>query len=102
VTDGAVVSFTVNVVVQLLLFPAPSVAVTVIVCGPRPTVAPAAGLCVIVIEPVAVQLSEAVTLGTTFGIWAWQFASAEALVGAGQVTVGGTLSTTVMVAVAVT
>jgi hypothetical protein len=67
VTDGGVVSLTVNVVEQLLLFPAPSVAVTVIVCGPRPTNVPAAGLWVTVTDP---QLSELVTFGTTFGIGA--------------------------------
>ena len=42
-TVGAVVSFTVNVVVQVALLPAGSVAVTVIVCAPRPTIVPAAG-----------------------------------------------------------
>src|SRR2546425_9132323 len=44
VIAGAVVSLTVNVVVQVLLLPAASVAVTVIVCGPFPTIVPAAGL----------------------------------------------------------
>ena len=42
-TVGTVVSFTVNVVVQVALLPAGSVAVTVIVCAPRPTNVPAAG-----------------------------------------------------------
>src|SRR5213595_2693601 len=43
VTVGAVLSVTVKVVVQVALFPAASVAVTVIVCVPRPTSVPAAG-----------------------------------------------------------
>ncbi len=43
VITGGVVSLTVNVVVHVLLFPAASVAVTVIVCEPRPTMVPAAG-----------------------------------------------------------
>ena len=47
---GAVVSFTVNVVVVVAVFPAPllllepSFAVRVIVCGPSPTIVPGAGL----------------------------------------------------------
>jgi hypothetical protein len=43
---GGVVSLTVNVVVQVALLPAASVAVTVIVCDPCPTIVPAAGLWV--------------------------------------------------------
>ena len=42
-TVGAVVSFAVNVVVQVALLPASSVAVTVMVCAPKPTSVPAAG-----------------------------------------------------------
>ena len=42
-TVGAVVSATVKTVVQVALLPAASVAVTVIVCAPRPTNVPAAG-----------------------------------------------------------
>ena len=42
-TVGTVVSVTVNVVVQVALLPAASVAVTVIVCTPNPTSVPAAG-----------------------------------------------------------
>jgi hypothetical protein len=59
---------------------------------------PAAGLCVSITAPP--QLSDAVLPGITFGIGARQLASAEALDGAGAVTVGGVLSTTVMVCVA--
>ena len=42
-TVGAVVSVTVKIVVQVALLPAASVAVTVIVCAPKPTNVPAAG-----------------------------------------------------------
>src|SRR2546429_6273137 len=42
-TLGIVASLTVNVVVQVALLPASSVAVTVIVCAPRPTSVPAPG-----------------------------------------------------------
>jgi hypothetical protein len=44
VTVGTVLSLTVKSVVQVALFPASSVAVTVIVFVPRPTSVPAAGL----------------------------------------------------------
>jgi hypothetical protein len=43
VTVGGVLSITVKVVVQEALLPAASVAVTVIVCVPRPTSVAAAG-----------------------------------------------------------
>ena len=43
ITVGAVLSVTVKLVVQVALFPAVSVAVTVIVCVPTPTSVPAAG-----------------------------------------------------------
>ena len=42
-TVGAVVSVTVKIVVQVPLLPASSVAVTVIVCAPKPTSVPATG-----------------------------------------------------------
>ena len=42
-TVGGVLSVTVNVVLQVALLPAASVAVTVMVCAPRPTIVPAAG-----------------------------------------------------------
>ena len=42
-TVGAVVSVTVKTVVQVALLPAASVAVTVIVCEPKPTNVPATG-----------------------------------------------------------
>src|SRR5882762_6963263 len=61
---GGVVSLTVNVVVHELLFPEPSVAVRVIVCGPCPTMVPGAGLWVTVTAP---QLSEVVAPDLTSG-----------------------------------
>ena len=42
-TVGAVVSVTVKIVAQVALLPAASVAVTVIVCAPKPTSVPATG-----------------------------------------------------------
>src|SRR5438132_645567 len=93
-TAGGVVSTTVKVVTQLLLLLAASVAVTVIVCGPSPTRVPAAGFW---LSETALQLSAAVTPPVTSGIAAWQCASADAVVGAGQLTAGGVVSTTVKV-----
>src|SRR5438874_5646341 len=87
-TVGTAVSLTVNVVVQVALLPAASVAVTVIVWAPRPTSVPAAGDWLKVIPLVPLQLSLAVTPPNTFGTVAGQPASALALVGAGQVTPG--------------
>src|SRR2546423_15637001 len=66
-TIGAVVSFTVKVVAQVLVLFAASPTVIVIVVVPRPTSVPAAGLCVLIREPAAVQLSEAVKLASTSG-----------------------------------
>src|SRR5256884_3742105 len=94
-------SFTVNVVAQVALLPASSVAVTVIVCTPRPTSVPAAGDWLKVIPLVPLQLSLAVTPPNTFGTAAWQPASALALVGAGQLTLGTVVSVTVKVVVQV-
>src|SRR5438477_290570 len=72
-TIGTVASVTVNVVVQVALLPASSVAVTVMVCVPTPISVPAAGDWLRVI----------------------------ALVGAGQFTVGTVVSVTVKVVVQV-
>ena len=90
---------TVKVVVQVALFPAASVAVTVIVCGPEPTKVPATGDCVKVIALGALQLSLTVTPLRMLGIAAWQLVPMSALVGAGQTTVGGVSSITVKVVV---
>src|SRR6185369_8783670 len=99
ITVGGVVSLTVNVVVQVPLLPAASVAVTVIVCGPRPTRVPADGLWVSVIAALELQLSLTVTPPKTFGTAAWQLAPALAVDGAGQISVGGVASVTVTIVV---
>ena len=70
---------TVKDVVQLALFPAASVAVTVIVCVPRPTDVPASGFCLTVTGPGQASLAVAATAG----MGAWQLASARAP-GAGE------------------
>jgi hypothetical protein len=83
VMTGGVVSLTVKLVVHVAVWPAESVAVTVIVCGPRPTSVPARGLCDFVTgahPPVVV--APAVTSGTA----AWQLAFAEADWAAGHET----------------
>src|SRR5438477_3658505 len=74
-TVGAVVSVTENIVVQVALLPAASVAVTVILCAPKPSSVPAAVDCLELIPLVALQLSLAVTPLNTFGIAAWQLPS---------------------------
>src|SRR5438105_10442435 len=66
-TLGTVVSVTVNVVVQVALLPASSVAVTVMVFVPNPTSAPAAGDWTRVIPLVPLQLSLTVTPANTSG-----------------------------------
>ena len=99
ITVGGALSVTVKVVVQEALFPAASVAVTVIVCAPVPTSVPAAGDCTNVIALAALQLSLTVTPAKTFGTAAWQFAPVPTLVAAGQVNVGGVLSVTVKLVV---
>src|SRR5206468_12841384 len=99
---AAVSPSTVKVVVQVALLPAPSVAVTVIVCAPNPTSVPAAGDWLKVIPLVPLQLSLAVTPLNTFGTAAWQLPSALALAGAGQLTVDTVVSVTVKAAQLVT
>src|SRR5947207_13492641 len=100
-TVGTDVSLTVNVVVQVALLPASSVAVTVIVCAPRPTIPPRRSAYLKVIPLVPLQLSLAVTPPSTFGTAAWQLPSVLALVDAGQLTVGTVVSVTVKVVVQV-
>src|SRR5258705_2072214 len=97
ITVGTVSSVTVKVVVQVALLVAASVAVTVIVCTPNPTSVPAAGSCLKVIPWVRLHLSVALTPGKPSGTAARQFVPALALVGAGQITVGGVASVTVKV-----
>jgi len=98
---GGVLSKTVKVVVQVALLPAASVAVTVIVCGPTPTIVPAAGDWDRVIAPAALQVSLTLTPLSTLGTAAWQLAPALAVEAAGQATIGGVLSVTVKVVVQV-
>src|SRR5205814_6990439 len=100
-TVGAVLSVTTKLVVQVALLPAASVAGTAIVFVPRPTSVPASGLCIRVIELVALQLSLTLTPPSTFGTAAWQFASAVALGVAEQTTVGAVLSVTTKLVVQV-
>ncbi len=95
ITLGAVVSVTVKLVVQVALFPAASVAVTVIVCVPSPTSVPAAGDWLKVIPAAAVQLSLTVTSPRTFGTAAWQFPLALASGIAEQIILGAVVSVTV-------
>src|SRR5437016_12324828 len=71
-TVGAVVSVTVKIVVQVALLPAASVAVTVIVCAPRPTSVPAAGDCVPFTALLRPHPSLTVTPLNTLGTAAWQ------------------------------
>src|SRR5881296_1554866 len=101
ITVGAVSSVTVNVVVQVALLVAASVAVTAITCTPNPTSVPAAGDWLNVIPFVPLQLSLAVTAPSTSGTAARQFVPALTLVGAGQLTVGAVSSVTVKVVVQV-
>src|SRR5689334_23082639 len=84
---------TANVVVAVLVLPAESVAVNVIVCVPTPTTVPANGLCVTVTAP---QLSLNVAPATTFGIAAVPL-SVATVVPAGAVNEGAVLSNTVTV-----
>src|SRR5881227_933176 len=96
-TVGALLSLTVKVVVQLALFPAASVAVTVIVCVPRPTSVPAAGDWLKLIALDALQASLTLTPPMTLGTAAWQLSSALAGCVTEQITVGALLSVTVKV-----
>src|ERR1051326_801682 len=75
-TVGGVESTTVNTLEQLALLPAASVAVTVIVCAPRPTSVPAAGDWTRVMLPAVVQPSVTVTPARILGTAAWQVPSA--------------------------
>ncbi len=112
-TTGAVVSFTVKVVVVVAVLPAPplllepSFAVNVIVCVPGPTTVPAAGLCDTVIgsrswqawlssELAHAQLSETVAEAVKSGITAWQLASADTVCGDAEITGGVTSFTTII------
>src|SRR5439155_2764782 len=88
VTVGGVMSVTVKLVVQEALLPAASVAVTVIVCAPRPTIVPVVRDRVRVIDPGPEHLPLSGPPHRRLGTAAWQVPSAVALVAGGQVTVG--------------
>src|SRR6266511_734166 len=94
---GAVLSVTVKVVEQVALFPAASVAVTMIVCVPIPTKVPAAGDWLKVMAAAPLQLSLTLTPPNTLGTAAWQVASALAPDTGEQITIGAVLSVTVKV-----
>src|SRR5438034_453721 len=98
-TVGAVVSVTVKIEVQVALLPAASVAVTVMVCAPKPTSVPAAGDWLSVIALVPLQESLTVTALNTLGTAAWQLPSVLAFGIAEQLTVGAAASVTVKVEV---
>src|SRR5438128_6194029 len=100
-TVGAVVSVTVKIVVQVALLPAASVAVTVIVCAPKPTSVPAAGDWLRVIALVPLQRSEERSAGSTLGTAAWQVPSVLAFGIGEQLTVGAVVSVTVKIEVQV-
>ena len=92
-------SATAKVVVQFVLFPAASMAVTVMVWVPNPTSVPAAGDWLKVIALGALQASLTLTPLNTLGTAAWQLPSALAPDAGGQTTVGGVSSVTVKVVV---
>src|SRR5207249_2865665 len=98
-TVGGVMSATAKVVVQFVLFPAASMAVTVMVWVPNPTSVPAAGDWLKVIALGALQASLTLTPLNTLGTAAWQLLSAFAPDQGGQTTVGGVPSATVKVVV---
>jgi len=100
VIDGAVVSTTVKVVVQVELLPAASVTVIVTVVTPRLAVLPASGTCVIVKD--GLQLSEALTPPVKSGNGAAHPAPASTVcAGAQAVIAGAVVSLTVKVTVCV-
>ena len=97
---GAVLSVTVKATMQLVLLPAASVTVTVMLVTPVPTSVPAAGLCVFTKEPAAVQLSVAGVRPVTSGTCARQLLLANAdCAGAHDVITGAVWSVTVKVVV---
>src|SRR5258708_5843823 len=91
-----------KIVVSLgALFPGASVTMIGIGRGSRPTRVPAAGLCTLPSWAAEEQESLAMRLARKFGTVASQLPSAEAVTGAGQLTVGGVVSATVKVVVQV-
>src|SRR5213592_5071347 len=96
-TVGALVSVTVKRLVQVALLPAASVAVTVMVCAPKPTSVPAAGDWLKAMALVPLQESLTVTPPNTSGATAWQLPSLVAVGIGEQFTVGAVVSVTVKV-----
>src|SRR5258708_2630368 len=92
---GAVESTTFKTTEQPALLPDGSVTVTTIECCPRPTSVPAAGAWLTTNEFCDAQLSVAWIWDVTFGTVAWQFRSTFSVIGAGQLTTGAVVSTTV-------
>jgi hypothetical protein len=76
VIAGAVVSLTVKLVEQVLVFRAASATKMVTEVVPGPTSVPAAGLWDLTSAPAAVQLSTAFTPARKLGTAAWQLAFA--------------------------
>src|SRR2546430_14163168 len=98
---GALLSVSVKVVVQVALFPAVSVAVTVMVWEPRPTkIGRASGRVRVKISGAPVSLKTKAP-PMTLGTGAWQLSSALAGCVAEQITVGALLSVTGKVVVQV-
>src|SRR6266849_6302186 len=85
---GAVESTTVKLVVQVALFPAVSLTVTVMVCTPTPTRVPAGGSCVLVRWPEWAALSTTTTPDRTSGTGARPWCSGD-VTGGGQVSESG-------------
>src|SRR5438477_13086686 len=98
-TLGAVVALTGNVVVQVALLVAASVAVTVIVCVPNPTSVPAARAGERRVGTAPLQASLTLTPPMTLGTAAWQLPSALAPGTAEQTMLGAVVSLTVKVVV---
>src|SRR5438034_8189147 len=92
---GAVVSATVNEISVAALFPEASVTVAIIVCWPRPSSVPGAGLWLMTNKLAGGQLSAAVTEDNTLGTAAWQSAATGTVSREGALRiVGGVVSAT--------
>jgi hypothetical protein len=92
---GAVLSITVNVIVQVSLLPEASVAVIVTFDVPSSASIPAGGVWVSLIAATELQLSDTLTALRKFGTGALQSAPAEAVIPDGQVNLGASVSLTV-------
>src|SRR2546423_3542638 len=92
---GGVVSTTDKIVLHVALLPEGSVAVTTMVCWPKPTSVPAAGFWLMPIELAAEQESVATACETRLGTATKQLVLEEMVTFPGQVSVGGVVSRTV-------